>query len=165
MKAVNYAQVTYRLYVGSHPQSIDDIETLEKILAITAILNLQTDEDMAGANLNWQMLESHYRTSAVSLCRMPMKEEQLVLREKLLSCVDRLDDLLAAGHTVYLHCTAGIGRSPTVAIGYLHRCLGWEMDAAIRYLKQVRQCSPHLEALRLAISDQEKLESDETWML
>jgi protein-tyrosine phosphatase len=144
---------------------MDDIETLEKILAITAILNLQTDEDMAGANLNWQMLESHYRTSAVSLCRMPMKEEQLVLREKLLSCVDRLDDLLAAGHTVYLHCTAGIGRSPTVAIGYLHRCLGWEMDAAIRYLKQVRQCSPHLEALRLAISDQEKLESDETWML
>jgi len=113
VKAVNYAQVTYRLYVGSHPQSMDDIETLEKILAITAILNLQTDEDMAGANLNWQMLESHYRTCAVSLCRMPMKEEQLVLREKLLSCVDRLDDLLAAGHTVYLHCTAGIGRSPT----------------------------------------------------
>ena len=94
-----------------------------------------------------------------------MKEDQVVLREKLLSCVDRLDDLLAAGHTVYLHCTAGIGRSPTVAIGYLHRCLGWEMDAATRYVKQVRQCSPHLEALRLAIFDQEKLESTQTWIL
>jgi protein-tyrosine phosphatase len=162
---MNYAQVTYRLYVGSHPQGIDDIETLEKVLAITAILNLQTDEDMAVAKLNWQLLESHYRSCAVSLCRMPMKEDQVVLREKLLSCVDRLDDLLAAGHTVYLHCTAGIGRSPTVAIGYLHRCLGWEMDAATRYVKQVRQCSPHLEALRLAIFDQEKLESTQTWIL
>lgn len=162
---MDYAQVTSRLHVGSHPQSIGDIAVLEKILAVTAILNLQTDEDMAAVSLNWQPLESYYRTSAVSLCRMPMKEEQVVLREKLLPCVDRLDNLLAAGHIVYLHCTAGIGRSPTVAIGYLHRCLGWEMDAAVRYVKQVRQCSPHLDALRLAISDQEKLESAETWML
>jgi len=46
----------------------------------------------------------------------------------------------------------------------LHRCLGWEMDAAVRYMKQLRRCSPHLEALRLAILDQEKLESFEKWM-
>jgi len=162
---MEYAQVTSRLYVGSHPQSIGDIETLQNILAITAILNLQTDEDMAAANLNWQRLESYYKTCSVSLHRMPMKEEQVVLRERLLPCVERVDDLLAAGLTVYLHCTAGIGRSPTVAIGYLHRCLGWEMDAAVRYVKQVRQCSPHLEALRLAVLDQETLESAEAWLL
>lgn len=94
-----------------------------------------------------------------------MKEEQVVLREKLLQCVDTLGHLLTAGHTVYLHCTSGIGRSPTVAIGYLHCYLGWEMDAAVRYMKQVRQCSPHLEALRLAILDQEELESSEKWTL
>jgi len=86
-----------------------------------------------------------------------------VLREKLLECVDTLVQLLAAGHTVYLHCTAGIGRSPTVAIGYLHCHLGWQLDAAVRYVKQVRQCSPHVEALRRAILDQEKQESFERW--
>jgi atypical dual specificity phosphatase len=139
---MNYGQVTHRLYVGSHPKGIEDIEMLEKILAIAVILNLQTDEDMAAAKLNWQLLESHYKTCAVSLHRMPMKEEQVILRQKLLSCVDRLDDLLAAGHTVHLRCTAGVGRSPTVAIAYLHRCLGWEMDAAIRYVKQVRIVHP-----------------------
>jgi atypical dual specificity phosphatase len=162
---MDYAQVTYRLYVGSHPQSIGDIETLEKVLASTAILNLQTDEDMAAVNLNWQRLESHYKTCAVKLHRMPMKEEQVVLRENLLRCVDLLDQLLTGSHTVYLHCTSGIGRSPTVAIGYLHCCLGWEMDAAVRYMKQLRRCSPHLEALRLAILDQEKRESFEKWTL
>jgi protein-tyrosine phosphatase len=162
---MDYAQVTSRLYVGSHPQSIDDLETLEKVLAITAILNLQTDEDIAAANLNWERLESHYKTCAVKLHRMPIKEDQVVLRKKLLQCVDCLEHLLANSHTVYLHCTAGIGRSPTVAIGYLHRCLGWEMDAAVRYVKQVRRCSPHLDALRVAISDQEKLECAAPWML
>ena len=157
--------MTSRLYVGSHPQSIDDIEALERVLAITAILNLQTDEDMAAVNLNWQHLESRYKTCALKLHRIPMKEEQVVLREKLLQCVDSLKHLLADGHTVYLHCTSGIGRSPTVAIGYLYCCLGWEMDAAVRYMKQLRRCSPHLEALRLAILDQEELGSSEEWTL
>jgi len=161
---MDYAQVTSRLYVGSQPQSIDDIDTLERVLAVTAILNLQTDEDMAAVKLNWQPLKSHYETCGLKLHRLPMKEEQLILREKLLACVDWLEHLLAGSHTVYLHCTAGIGLAPTVAIGYLHRCLGWEMDAAVRYMKQLRRCSPHLEALRLAILDQEKLESFEKWM-
>ena len=162
-EAMTYAQVTSRLYIGSQPESIQDIELLQKILAITAILNLQTNEDMATAKLNWQPLESHYKTGAVRLCRMPIEEEQAVLREKLLECVDTLVQLLAAGYTVYLHCTAGIGRSPTVAIGYLHCYLGWQLDAAVRYVKQVRQCSPHVEALRRAILDQEKQESFERW--
>jgi len=160
---MTYAQVTSRLYIGSHPESLHDIEMLQRILAITAILNLQTNQDMATAQLNWKPLESHYKTCAVSLCRMPIEEEQAVLREKLLECVDLLVQLLAAGHTVYLHCTAGIGRSPTVAIGYLHYHLGWELDAAVRYVKQVRQCSPHVEALRRAILDREKREVFPRW--
>lgn len=162
---MEYAQVTERLYIGSRPETIADIEILEKILAITAVLNLQTDEDMAAVNLNWPPLESHYRACSVRLCRMPMQEEQAVIREKVCACVEALDGLIAAGNTVYLHCTAGIGRAPTLAIGYLYRCLGWQMDAAVRYVKQVRQCSPHVEALRRAIADQEQRESADIWTL
>lgn len=161
---MEYSQVTARLYIGSRPETIADIEILQKILAITAVLNLQTDDDMAAVNLNWPPLESHYSACSVRLCRMPMKEEQAVIREKVCACVEALDGLMAAGHTVYLHCTAGIGRAPTVAIGYLYRCLGWQMDAAVRYVRQVRQCSPHVEALRRAIADQEERES-EMWTL
>jgi len=160
---MDYAQVTTRLYFGSHPQTVADIEVLQKNLAITAILNLQTNEDMDTAKLNWEPLESYYRNGAVNLCRMPMQEDQAVLREKLLECVDRLVQLLEAGHTVYLHCTAGIGRSPTVTIGYLHCYLGWELDAAVRYVKQLRTCSPHVGALQRAISDREKREVSERW--
>jgi Dual specificity phosphatase, catalytic domain len=160
---MDYAQITSRLFVGSHPQTVDDIESLRRHLAITGILNLQTDEDMASVRLNWRCLEAHYSICAVDLFRFPMKEEPGELREKLLECVNTLEQLLVTGHTVYLHCTAGIARSPTVAIGYLHCCMGWELNVAVRYLKQLRQCSPYLEALRLAMKDQEKRDSSAWW--
>jgi len=151
---MEYAQILPRLYIGSQPATIEDIELLRNNLAVTAILNLQTDEDMQAVGLEFLPLEAYYRTARLIFVRLPMMEEQPVLREKLTQCIRALERLLAAGETVYLHCTAGIGRCPTVAIGYLHSRLGWELDAAVSHVKQARQCSPHLEALRLALEDE-----------
>lgn len=124
-------------------------------MAVTAVLNLQTDEDMASVGLLWQPLERHYKTTAVRLVRIPVREEQEEMAAKFAHCVRTLRTLLSEGHIVYLHCTAGIARSPAVAIGYLHWDRGWEWDDAVAHLRQVRKnCSPHLEALRLAMADQ-----------
>jgi protein-tyrosine phosphatase len=148
---MDYAQILTRLFVGSHPRAIGDVERLRRESAITAVLNLQTDEDMDSVKLDWRLLEAHYRACSIDLLRLPVKEEQIELREKLPGCVRTLSALIAGGRTVYLHCTEGIGRSPTVAIGYLHWSLGWGFDAAVSHVKHARQCSPHLEALRLAL--------------
>ena len=151
---LTYAQILPRLFVGSHPRTIADIERLRQELGVTAVLNIHTDADMSAVFLDFQPLEAHYRASRVELRRVPMLEQQPELRAKLCACIDALNELLAGGHTVYLHCTAGIGRAPTVAIGYLHFHLGWEWDAAVAHVKRLRECNPHLEALRLALEDQ-----------
>jgi protein-tyrosine phosphatase len=72
------------------------------------------------------------------------------LCSKLPECDRTLDELLAAGHLVYLHCTAGTGRSPTVAIAHLYRCRGWKLNEASAYVTVRRQCSPNLEAILVA---------------
>jgi protein-tyrosine phosphatase len=72
------------------------------------------------------------------------------LREKLPQCVRALEDLLAKGHTVYLHCTAASGRSPTVAIAYLHWRLGWKLGPAVAYVEKRLECMPNVDAIRLA---------------
>jgi protein-tyrosine phosphatase len=148
---MDYAQIIPGLLVGSHPQAVDDIERLRRQSAITAVLNLQTDDDMLAVKLDWLPLAAHYRASGIDLLRFPIKEEQVELRQKLPDCVRALADLIRSGRTVYVHCTAGIGRSLTVAIGYLHCSLGSDFDVALSHVKRARQCSPHLEALRLAL--------------
>lgn len=72
---MDFAQVLPTLFVGSHPKTIDDIERLRRELTVTAVLNLQTDEDMASVGLLWQPLEEHYKTTALRLVRLPVKEE------------------------------------------------------------------------------------------
>lgn len=146
------AQVLSNLFVGSHPRFIEDIDKLQLEFGITAVLNLQMDEDMRSVNVAWEPLQAHYAACGIELCRVPVRDFDAVdLREKLPNCVGALDRLLAAGHSVYLHCTAGTGRSPTTAIAYLHWCRGWDLDGAVAYVKDRRQCSPNVEAILEAI--------------
>jgi protein-tyrosine phosphatase len=151
---MDYAKILPQLFLGSHPQGMDDIDKLRLDSGITAVLNLQTDEDMRSGNLTWEPLEAHYSACGIQLLRVPVRDfDPVDLRKKLPKCVRALVGLLTAGHSVYLHCTAGAGRSPTVAIAHLHWCRGWDLDAAAEYVKQRRPCSPNLEAIRLAAGD------------
>jgi protein-tyrosine phosphatase len=75
---------------------------------------------------------------------------------KLPACVDALNALLTAGDTVYLHCTAGVNRSPTVAVAYLHWSLGRPLDEALAHVRDCRDCVPDGEAVRLASRRRDK---------
>jgi protein-tyrosine phosphatase len=148
---MNYAQLLDQLFLGSRPETPADIDRLKLDAGITAVLNLQTDEDMRAVHLVWEPLEAHYQTSDIRLCRIPVRDfDPIDLRERLPDCVHALDSLVSAGHLVYLHCTLGAARSPTVAIAYLQHCRGWNLDQAVTYVKGRWQCSPNTEAIRLA---------------
>ena len=149
---MNYVELLGQLFLGSRPETTADIDRLRLTSGITAVLNLQTDDDMRAVNLVWEPLEAHYRNSGIELCRVPVRDfDPVDLREKLPKCVRAVDHLLAASHSVYLHCTLGAARSPTVAIAYLHWCRGWDLEEAVTYVKKRWQCSPNTEAVRLAV--------------
>ena len=64
------------------------------------------------------------------------------VQRTLSECVAALDELLRAGHTVYIHCKLGAVRSPTVVVAYLVQGRGWELEDAIEYVTRVCSCSP-----------------------
>jgi protein-tyrosine phosphatase len=147
---IDFNRIQPRLLVGTFLESSHEVEMLRIQEGVTAVLNLQTDEDLRMYGYA-EPLESLYAASSVKLCRMPVRDfDELHLQERLPECVAALDQLLKEGHTVYLHCTAGVNRSPTVAIAYLHRSLGWELDSAVEHVEDCRPCSPKVDAIRKA---------------
>ncbi|HPP52236.1 MAG TPA: dual specificity protein phosphatase family protein, partial [Thermoguttaceae bacterium] len=100
-----------RVYVGSCPVEPADIDQLKE-LGITAVFSLQTEEDFLFWGIDWPALESAYRKMDIELVRIPVQDfSPEDLREKLPACVAALEKLLQAGHTVFVHCSAGVNRS------------------------------------------------------
>jgi protein-tyrosine phosphatase len=145
------SQILPKLLIGSFPADAEDIERLRRDFGITAVLSVQTDDDLAYSDVDWPQLEARYRKSGIETRRIPVRDfDQDDLRERLPECVAALDELLRAGHTVYVHCNMGVNRSPTIAIAYLHWVLGWNLDKAVQYVTSRRGCEPYVEAIRQA---------------
>lgn len=146
LTALDCDRVTRNLLVGSYPMDSKEVEELRS-LGITAILSLQTDEDLAERGVEWE--EKAALAAKLTFRNVPVRDfDGADLQRKLPICVVVLDRMLKAGHTVYLHCTAGAGRSPTVAAAYLHWCLVWPLERALAHVRKVRDCSPNAEAIR-----------------
>ena len=151
---INFNQILPNLYVGTCPTGLEDIEKLKNQCGITAVLNLQSDEDLRGMGLDWPLLEEHYRKLRIEAERAPMKDfDYNDQRRGLPQAVKILARLLASGHRTYLHCNAGAGRSPLVAMAYLYWCRGLPLRNAIRHVEERRPCSPYDELLEVSRDD------------
>jgi protein-tyrosine phosphatase len=151
---MDFDQVLERVIVGSCPKSTTDIDRLKEELHVTAVLNLQTDEDLDYLSVDWPVLENHYRKLAIDVRRVPVRDfDRDDLRGKLPDGVAALRELLEEGHTVYVHCTAGMGRSPSVVVAYLHWIDDWGLGEALNHVSSFHPCSPDAEAIRLAGDD------------
>ena len=48
---IDYSQILPNLYVGTYPQKAEDIQELKDCCGVTAVLSLQTDEDLLEVSL------------------------------------------------------------------------------------------------------------------
>ena len=156
---MDVSKILPSLFVGSYPGSSQDIDRLKRDFGVTAVLNVQTDEDMAYWGVNWYRLEPYYEQAGVEIHRVPVRDfDRDDLRHQLPECVEVLDKLLSQGHTVYVHCNMGVNRSPTIVIAYLHWVLGWDLEKATAYVTRYRSCDPYVETIRLAEEDRKRVE-------
>ena len=145
---MNLSQVLPRLFVGSCPADASDINRLRTEFGITAILNVQTDDDLNCRGLDWPWCEAQCRELDIEMHRVAINDHDgCDLLEKLPDCVQSLDELLSNGHTVYVHCNFGVSRSPTVVLAYLVWRLEWNLDDATDYVTRCRSCSPAIKAI------------------
>jgi protein-tyrosine phosphatase len=147
-------QILPQLLTGGCPKTAEDIDSLGQEHDVTAVLCLQTDIELAQAEIDWNGLETRCRQASIEVRRVPVTGcDPDSFRKRLPDSVRALDGLLRDGHKVYVHCSLGVCRAPTVIVAYLHWIQDWEIAEALDYVTACRSCTPDLEALKRATED------------
>lgn len=157
-RGLYYHEVAPRVFCGTQPRSPTDVETLHSRLGISAVLNLQTDSDMQYWGVNIEDIKRACERLGVQHIRRSARDfDPNSLRKTLPAATKALESALRSHPTgsVYVHCTAGLGRAPGVCIA--HRYWFGEasinLDMAYLQLTQIRPCGPKKDAIRGATFD------------
>lgn len=132
----NPIALTSDLFVGPVPSSVEDAQHL-RTLGVDRLLSLQTDADLASRGLRWPVVWQVLMAQGIRAERHPIVDfDARDFTRELSGAVTALEDLLTADDParpprVYLHCTAGINRSPSVALAVLARRMGLEAARAL----------------------------------
>jgi protein-tyrosine phosphatase len=149
-------QVLPNVVVGSFPRDSADIARLKADYGVTAVLSLQSDEDLAYLGINWANIQGACLGKDIQCRRVPVLDfNPDDLRRRLPRCVEALDELLCEGHTVYVHCSGGINRAPSTVVAYLHWVQGMKLDDALALVTERHPCEPYVDAILLATQDRE----------
>ncbi len=137
------------LVVGEYP-NVDDVPWLRKTHAVTAVVCLQDEADLASKRLRLGDLRAAYAAVGVAFDHVPVPDgDPEFLASRLPIIVEVLHAHVEAGAVVYLHCNAGMNRAPTAAIAYVHVYRGLRLPAAVEFVKVRRSCVPYVRALEL----------------
>jgi len=152
---MNYARPLHGIIVGSCLQQPSDVETLKKE-GVGIVFCLQEDKDMAHFSLDIAPIQQRAGELGIAHIRHPIRDfDPLSLRQHLPDAVRRLAAEMAKRPTevAYIHCTAGLGRAPGVALAYMFWVKGLCLDDAYAQLFELRRCHPQLGMIRAATCD------------
>ncbi|GAQ77869.1 protein tyrosine phosphate [Klebsormidium nitens] len=154
---MNFAHVLPDLIVGSCLQKPADVDRLVEEENVGAIICLQQDPDLAYFSLDLGAIQRRCaERKDVEHIRSPIRDfDPFDLRMCLPDAVQTVHEAFerCKGKTVYIHCTAGLGRAPGVALAYMHWLRGFTLAEANARLQEVRPCHPKLESIRAATCD------------
>jgi protein-tyrosine phosphatase len=141
------SEITGDLLIGEYPDH-RDIAWLKQNYAITAVHNLQDDEDLRINGLDPRLLSAEYDAHRIRFVRTPIQDGSAdAMAERLEAALADLRALVEDNQRVYLHCNAGMNRAPTLAIAFLRACRGMSLEEAMQHVKRRRPCGPFMTVL------------------
>lgn len=143
------------IIIGSCPRKPDDVARIAKDAGATAILSLQDDPCHEHMEIDYAEIRSAGLRHGLTMARTPMTDfNRSDQAKRLPNALRALNALLEAGHTVYVHCTAGINRAPLSVVAKMAFIDGVEDDAAFAFVKTHRTVA---EPYRVSFDDCRKL--------
>lgn len=151
--------ITDQLWVGSYPADEADWTLLAEGYGVEAVLNLQTDDDLRGEGLLPAVAWKMSMASGLTVERVPITDFRPdEVQRWLVPAVAALHALAIEHARVFVHCTAGMNRSPTIALAYLILKEGWTVEQALERGAAARPIiRPYVAVLREAVAQRARL--------
>jgi hypothetical protein len=103
-------------------------------------LSLQHDDCLGYWRIHYEQLRTRGIELGLTMVRCPLRDFDIPdQRQHLPQAVAALARLQAQGHRTYVHCTAGLGRSPLTVLGYLTLVDGLSPEQAIGLIHAGRE--------------------------
>ncbi|XP_057220000.1 laforin isoform X2 [Malurus melanocephalus] len=164
-QAIHYSRILPNIWLGSCPRQLEHVTIkLKHELGVTAVMNFQTESDIVqnswGCNrypepMSPETLMRLYKEEGLAYVWLPTADMSTEGRIQMLpQAVCLLHGLLENGHTVYVHCNAGVGRSTAAVSGWLRYVMGWSLRK-VQYFLASRRPAVYIdeEALNRAEDD------------
>lgn len=165
-KAIHFSRVLPRIWLGSCPRQVEHVTIkMKHELGITAVMNFQTESDVVNNShgcrrdpeqpMTPETMMRLYKDTGLAYVWIPTPDMSTEGRVRMLpQAVLLLHALLENGHTVYVHCNAGVGRSTAALCGFLMYVLGWSLRK-VQYFVTAKRAAVYIdeEALVRAQSD------------
>lgn len=119
-RARSYWVVPGQFAAGAYPGPGPDRITELVDAGVSAFVNLTEDLDPTSTDAGLERYD-RYLPDGVELHRRPIRDLDVPTPEHMSATLDTIDRLLGDGHTVYVHCWGGIGRTGTVVGCWLIR--------------------------------------------
>lgn len=121
---MKYCQITPQIFVGAQygPAGKRKLERL----GIEADINMRSEFDDAAHGLALQ-----------AYCYLPTVDDTAPTLDHLHQGVEFIEQIVATGGKVYIHCAGGIGRAPTMAVAYFIS-RGHTLGEAVTLVKKSR---------------------------
>ncbi|NXT43991.1 EPM2A protein, partial [Pelecanoides urinatrix] len=143
------ARILPNIWLGSCPRQLEHVTVkLKHELGVTAVMNFQTEWDIVqnswGCNrypepMSPEILMKLYKEEGLAYVWLPTPDMSTEGRIQMLpQAVCLLHGLLENGHTVYVHCNAGVGRSTAAVSGWLKYVMGWSLRKVQYFLASRR---------------------------
>ena len=108
------------LFIGQYPTLSVEVHELQE-QGITAVINLQTQEEFNQLGINWHNQMNEYRHYGIdTVMHYPLSFDDSEAKMRTFAACQYINDMVNnKNQKVFVHCTSGIVRSTTVALAYL----------------------------------------------
>lgn len=146
---LEWSEITPRLLVGSCPKAPADLDVIRSQANVSALLSLQHDLCHANHGIDYRAMRDAGERMGLVMVRSPIRDfDAADARRNLARAVRLLDSLVRDHQRVYVHCTAGVGRSALTVLGYLVLVEGAMLEVALALMRARRPVIfPNVEAL------------------